>query len=94
MKKFASAALLAAIAVSAVPATLSAAESALTVTAGQSLYSADGKRVAAVYRVAADGTVQVILDGKLVNVPASTLSEADGKLVTSLSRSEIRRAGR
>jgi hypothetical protein len=36
----------------------------------------------------------VIIDGKLVNVPAESLSEADGKVVTTLSRSDLRRAGR
>lgn len=95
MKKFVPVALLAtAMLFAAAPATLHAAEGGVSVTAGQSLYGSDGKRVASVYRVTTDGTVQVILDGKLINVPAGTLSDVDGKVVTSLSRSDLRRAGR
>jgi hypothetical protein len=95
MMKFTPAALLAtATLFAAAPATLYAQDAAVSVKAGQSLYGASGKRVASVYRVTDDGTVQVILDGKLISVPASTLSEVDGKVVTNLSRSDLRRAGR
>jgi hypothetical protein len=95
MTKFAPVALLAAVTLSAVaPATLRAEPAAVSVSAGQSLYGPDGKRVASVYRVSEDGNVLVIIDGKLINVPATTLSEADGKVVTTLSRTELRRAGR
>jgi len=59
-------------------------------TTGRMLYGADGHRVANVYRVAADGSAQIILDGKLVTVPVATLSQANGKLTTSLSRTELR----
>jgi hypothetical protein len=31
----------------------------------------------------------MIIDGKLVTVPASTLSSVDGKLTTSLSKSQV-----
>jgi hypothetical protein len=44
-----------------------------------------------VYRVTGDGSAQLIVDGKLVTVPASTLSVVDGKLTTSLSKSEVRK---
>lgn len=56
---------------------------------GKMLYTASGDRLAAVYRVAADGNAQIILNGKMVNVPASSLTAADGKLTTSLSKKDL-----
>jgi hypothetical protein len=53
------------------------------------LVAANGARLAPVYRVAPDGGAQIILDGKMVTVPATTLSMTDGRLVTSLTKSEI-----
>jgi hypothetical protein len=56
---------------------------------GKLLVAANGARLGQVYRVASDGDVQMIIDGKLITVPASTLSSVDGKLTTSLSKSEV-----
>ena len=56
---------------------------------GSMLVAANGARLAPVYRVAPDGGAQIILDGKMVTVPATTLSMTDGRLVTSLTKSEI-----
>jgi hypothetical protein len=42
-----------------------------------------------VYRVAADGSPQIMFDGKLVTIPASTLSSSNGKLITSLTKSAV-----
>jgi hypothetical protein len=56
---------------------------------GQTLVASNGSRLGQVYRVGADGAVQMIISGKLVTVPASTLSSVDGKLTTSLSKSEV-----
>jgi hypothetical protein len=53
------------------------------------LVAANGARLAPVYRVAPDGGAQIILDGKMVTVPAATLSMTGGRLVTSLTKSEI-----
>jgi hypothetical protein len=53
------------------------------------LIAANGARLAPVYRVAPDGGAQIILDGKMVTIPATTLSMTDGKLVTSLTKNEI-----
>jgi hypothetical protein len=53
------------------------------------LLAANGARLAPVYRVGADGAAQIILDGRLVTVPAATLSLADGKLTTSLTKNEV-----
>ena len=75
----------------AVPAVAQeAASSGVTVTVSQSLFDSAGKRVGNVYRVAADGSAQLIIDeGRLVTVPVSTLSEVDGKLKTSLTKRQI-----
>jgi hypothetical protein len=56
---------------------------------GKIVVSSNGSRLGAVYRVGADGAAQIIIDGKLVSIPASTLSNVDGKLTTSLSKSEV-----
>ena len=61
----------------------------LDLNAGKMLYSAAGYRIAPIYRVTKDGNPQVILNGRLVTVPASTLSDVDGKVTTSLSKKEI-----
>ncbi len=56
---------------------------------GKMLVAADGARLGAVYRVSDDGSAQVIIDGKMVSIPASTLSTTDGKLTTSLTKHEV-----
>jgi hypothetical protein len=56
---------------------------------GQMLIASNGARLGSVYRVGADGAAQIIIDGKMVAVPASTLSVADGKLTTSLTKSQV-----
>ena len=56
---------------------------------GQMLVAANGSRLGPVYRVSTDGAVQMIIGGKMVTVPASTLSSVDGKLTTSLSKSQV-----
>ena len=66
----------------------------VNVVAGKTLFSASGNRIAAVYRVDSQGRVQVILDGKLITVPASSLSEVNGKVTTSLTKAELLRAAR
>jgi len=56
---------------------------------GQILVASNGSRLGAVYRVGSDGSAQMIIDGKMVTVPVSTLSNVDGKLTTSLTKSEV-----
>jgi hypothetical protein len=56
---------------------------------GKIVVSSNGSRLGTVYRVGPDGSAQIIIDGKLVSIPASTLSSVDGKLTTSLSKSEV-----
>ena len=89
MKKLVLAALIATCA--AVPAVAqTAAGSSVKVTVSQPLFDSAGKRVGNVYRVAADGSAQLIIDeGRLVTVPVATLSDNGGKLTTSLTKREI-----
>jgi hypothetical protein len=56
---------------------------------GSMLISANGSRLGQVYRVVTDGSAQIIIDGKLVTVPATTLSMSGGKLTTSLTKSQV-----
>lgn len=67
----------------------SAAATAAVAEKGKMLVSSNGSRLGAIYKVGPDGAAQIIIDGKLVSVPATTLSNVDGKLTTSLSKSEI-----
>lgn len=101
MNKFVPVALLATLATFAVAPVAFAAESSQTVraetdaaapvavSAGKMLYGANGQRIAAVYRVTSAGNAQVILNGQLYTVPASTLSEVNGKVTTSLTKADI-----
>ncbi|GGB99057.1 hypothetical protein GCM10011494_16870 [Novosphingobium endophyticum] len=59
------------------------------INAGKMLYSSHGYRIASIYRVNQEGDPQIILSGRLVTVPASTLSVVDDKITTSLSKKEI-----
>ena len=90
MKKIVLGVLVATIAAAAVPAFAQEAAAGVKVTVSQPLFDSAGKRVGNVYRVAADGSAQLIVDeGRLVTVPVSTLTVADGKLTTSLTKREI-----
>lgn len=71
----------------AAPASAEAA--APVAKAGQAIFSADGRRLGSIYRVAADGSAQMLLDGRMFTIPAETISQNDGKIVTSLSKKDI-----
>ncbi|MEJ5976876.1 hypothetical protein WG901_09545 [Novosphingobium sp. PS1R-30] len=93
MRKFLVAATAALFVVGAPVAVLAQAPAAApALTTGKMIYTSAGQRLAPVYRVNAAGDAQIILNGKLVTIPASTLSEAEGKLTTSLSRKEVSQA--
>ena len=66
-----------------------ASEGAVQVEKGQMIYSSTGKRLGQIYRVTAEGNPQVVLNSRLVTVPASTLSTAEGKISTSLTTREL-----
>ncbi len=55
---------------------------------GKMLLAADGARLAPVYRVGDSGP-QIILDGRMVTVPADTVALVDGKLTTTLSKAQV-----
>ncbi len=78
-----------AIVLPAVAQQSSDAPAAAVAEKGKMLVSANGSRLGAVYRVTAEGAAQIIIDGKLVTVPGNTISVADGKLTTSLTKSEV-----
>jgi hypothetical protein len=61
----------------------------VAVEVGKLLVDVEGKRIGAVYRVGEDGSAQVIIDGKIYVVPATTLSVDDDKLVTSLKKKDV-----
>jgi hypothetical protein len=56
---------------------------------GQMLLDANGARLAPVYAVDDNGAVEIVFDGRVVTVPASTLSIVNGKLMTSLKKPDI-----
>lgn len=56
---------------------------------GKMLYTSAGARLVPVYRVTANGSAQIIFEGKMVTIPVATLSDNAGRLVTSLSKNEI-----
>lgn len=81
--------LAAATAVAQAQSSSAVATTAVVASKGQMVIAANGSRLGSVYRVSADGSAQIIIDGKLVTIPAATLSNANGKLTTSLSKSEV-----
>ncbi len=94
MNKFAIALGAAVLAAGLAPATALAEEATapvmVEVKKGDMLYSADGKRVGNIYRVNESGTVQLIYRSKMITISTETLSEAEGKLTTSLTLAEIK----
>jgi hypothetical protein len=67
----------------------SASDAAVVAEKGKMLVSANGSRLGAVNHVGTDGSAQIIIDGKLVTVPAKTLSIVSGTLTTSLTKNEV-----
>lgn len=61
----------------------------VALSAGKQLYDSTGRKVGAIYRVTADGNPQVIINGKLVTIPASTLSDVNGRVTTSLNKADL-----
>jgi hypothetical protein len=57
--------------------------------AGKPIYAAGGKRLGVVYRVTSDGSAQIIINGKLVTIPASTITENGSKIETSVDRAAV-----
>lgn len=76
--------------IAAIAQDAAAATAPARLKSGVMLYSADGKRLGKVNRVKGD-VVSVIFDMRLVRIPANTISEAEGKLVTSLDYAAVRK---
>ncbi len=62
---------------------------AATPVVGNMLYSADGKKLAPVYKLDSSGAPQVLIDGQLLTVPVSTLSAVNGHVETSLTKRDL-----
>ena len=73
----------------ALPAAAQNTANASGATKGELLFDAGGRRLAPVYRVTDDGSVQIIIEDKMVTVPGSTISNAGGKLTTSLTKPQV-----
>lgn len=91
MNKFTSLALATVLAsMTMIPAAVHAdAGKPVAVYAGKSLYSADGKRLGAIYSVRKDGTVQIIIEDHLFTIKTDTITKPAGQLVTSLTKAEV-----
>jgi hypothetical protein len=73
-----------------VSAAVAAEPSALAkVLVGKLLYDADGKKLAPIYKLDANGVPQILLDGKVITVPMSTLTEVDGKFTTKMTKRDL-----
>ena len=64
---------------------------AVDVERNDRLYDVNGSSIAKVNRVTDSGDLLVIYKGKVRRIEASTLSSNDGKLITSMTKTEIRR---
>ncbi|WP_174274204.1 hypothetical protein [Sphingomonas bacterium] len=56
---------------------------------GDMLRDSNNARLGSIASVRSDGSVGLILNSRMVIVPASSLSVVDGKLTTKLSKTEI-----
>jgi len=92
MTKFAPLAFLATLATfSLVPVAHAEDAAPLKISEGKMVYGVNGQRLAPVYRVNSDGSVQLILEGRLVTLPATGLSEVNGKLTAPESKADLLR---
>jgi hypothetical protein len=66
-----------------------AATAPVSISAGKMLYGPDANRIGSIYRVNANGDAQIIINGRLLTVPVSTLSSTNGKVATNLTKSQI-----
>jgi hypothetical protein len=56
---------------------------------GKILFASGGTRLGIVYKVTQDGSAQIIFEGKLITIPASTITETAGRLETSLTKNQL-----
>jgi hypothetical protein len=95
MRLFVSLALLAAATTPALAIETAPAEAAATLDRapkeGEVLRDSGARIVGQVYKVQPSGNILAIVNRQTVRIPASTLSIVDGKLVTTLTKSEALR---
>jgi hypothetical protein len=91
MKKFAPFAVLATLATFSLVPVAVHAEEVGKISEGKMVYGANGQRLAPVYRVNSDGSVQLILEGRLVTIPGNVLSQVNGKLTSSENKADLMR---
>ena len=58
------------------------------IAVGKMIYTADKHQLGAVYSVKKDGSAEVIVDTRIVTLPAASVETKDGKLWTTLTRKE------
>jgi hypothetical protein len=58
---------------------------------GQAVFFSSGRRLGSISRIMDNGDLRVISEMKMVSVPASSLSMANNRLVTSLTRADVAR---
>ena len=56
---------------------------------GKLLFDADGKKLAAIYKLDPKGSPQLLLDGKMVTVPLATMKKVEDKFATSLTKRDL-----
>ena len=56
---------------------------------GKMLFAAGGARLSVVLRTTADGSAQIIHEGRVVTIPASTITVTGDKQETSLTKSQL-----
>ena len=56
---------------------------------GKLLYDADGKKLAAIYKLDPKGSPQILLEGKMVTVPLATLKKDEDKFSTTLTKKDL-----
>jgi|GEM_PF-1264270 hypothetical protein len=92
MRSIVSAALASVLAIAAVPAVAqdsAAASTGVKLLPGKAVYDAGGRLIGRINRLNAQGDAQIIVDGRLVTVVASTISDNGGKLSTTSSRRDL-----
>lgn len=66
-----------------------AAAGAAVAKEGDMMIDATGGRLGVVDRVDDDGSAEIIIDGRVVTIPASTLTVVNGHLTTSLKKPQV-----
>jgi hypothetical protein len=56
---------------------------------GKILYAAGGAKLTVVLRTTADGSAQIIHEGRVLTIPASTIKVTGDRQETSLTKSEL-----